>query len=102
MIELRQGDGGLLLPIRAHAGARRDAVGGVHDGRLRVSVTAAPERGKANKAIVSLVARTFGLRKRQVALLRGATSADKVLVLMELSRAQEEDVRRVVEGMSKE
>ena len=53
---------GTILPVRAHPGARRNEIRGEHDGALRVSVTAAPEKGKANKAIIELLAEALGLR----------------------------------------
>jgi uncharacterized protein len=48
MIELRSHQGGVIVPVQAHAGARRNGVLGVRNGMLRVAVTAAPEKGKAN------------------------------------------------------
>jgi len=44
---------------------------------LRVSVTAAPEEGKANRAVIGLLATTLGLPASSISLVRGATSRDK-------------------------
>jgi len=44
---------------------------------LKVVVTQAPERGKANKAAVELLAKSLGLRKSQIELLSGETSRQK-------------------------
>ncbi len=68
---------GAAFYVKAHAGARRDAVGGAHDGMLKVEVTTAPEKGKANKAIVKLLAKTLGLGAGSVTLLSGETNARK-------------------------
>jgi uncharacterized protein YggU (UPF0235/DUF167 family) len=68
---------GTVLPVRAHAGARRNEVGGEQDGMLRVSVTQAPEKGKANKAILTLLAKALGVRKSQIELTAGETSPNK-------------------------
>lgn len=68
---------GSVLPVRAHPGARRNEVGGEHDGSLRVAVTQAPEKGKANKAIAALLAEKLGVRKSQIELLFGETSSQK-------------------------
>lgn len=48
-------------------------------GRLKVYVSAAPEKGKANDAVLSLVAEYFGVKKQRVRLLKGAHSALKVV-----------------------
>jgi uncharacterized protein (TIGR00251 family) len=44
---------------------------------IRVRVTAVPENGKANAALVKLLSKTFHLSKSQVVLIRGETSRIK-------------------------
>ncbi|HUY31836.1 MAG TPA: DUF167 family protein [Pirellulales bacterium] len=68
---------GTILPVRAHAGARRSEIHGTQDGQLKVSVTQAPEKGKANKAIVALLSQELSLGKSQFELLAGETSPRK-------------------------
>ncbi len=68
---------GSSLYVKAHAGARRDAVGGCHDGMLRVETTTAPEKGKANKAIAKLLAKRLGVAASAVVLLSGETNSRK-------------------------
>jgi len=68
---------GTRLRLRVRPGAGKDAVVGVHDGALRVSVVAPPERGKANRALVKLLARVLGVAPKDVELLSGETSRDK-------------------------
>ncbi len=77
MISLEAHAEGTILPVRAHAAARRNQVGGEHNGALQVSVTQAPEKGKANQAIVALLAKALNLRKSQFELLAGETARDK-------------------------
>jgi len=87
MIQLEQHAEGSILPVRAHAGARRHEISGEHDGALRVSVTQAPEKGKANKAIAELLAKELAVRKSQVELLAGETSSQKRFLIRGLSPA---------------
>ncbi|MGO8753530.1 MAG: DUF167 domain-containing protein [Thermoguttaceae bacterium] len=68
---------GSILPVRAHPGARRNEIRGEQDGALKVSVTQAPEKGKANKAIVEVLSKSLSLRKSQFELLSGETSSQK-------------------------
>jgi uncharacterized protein len=77
MLELEAHPRGVILPVRAHAGARRNAILGVREGMLRVAVTAAPEKGKANDAIVALLSRELNVPKASLALVAGPTSAKK-------------------------
>ncbi|MCA9175620.1 MAG: DUF167 domain-containing protein [Planctomycetales bacterium] len=81
---LRQTDEGVLLAVHAHPGARANELRGVRDERLRVAVTAAPEKGKANKAIAKLLAKQLGLRPRQLSLVSGDTSPQKVFLIVEV------------------
>jgi len=76
-VALEARDGGVVLPVRATPRARRDGVVGVHDGRLRVAVTSAPERGKANEHVVRVLARALDLPRARIALLAGASAHDK-------------------------
>ncbi|MEZ4217956.1 MAG: DUF167 domain-containing protein [Myxococcota bacterium] len=68
---------GVVVCVRVAPRARRDAIAGVHDGRLKVAVTAPPEKGKANDAVARVLARALGVPRSRVALLAGATSHDK-------------------------
>lgn len=53
----------------------------MHGGALKLSVKAPPERGKANKDVLALVAETFGLAPADVEIVSGETSPDKVVRL---------------------
>lgn len=68
------------LPLRVTPGARSEGLD-VADGRLLAKVRAKPEDGKANAAVIDLVARGLGVAPSRVVLVRGATSRDKVLGL---------------------
>lgn len=46
-------------------------------GGLRVSVTTAPEGGKANAAVIKLLAKAIGIPKSRLSLIRGETARDK-------------------------
>jgi uncharacterized protein (TIGR00251 family) len=88
MIELVKHREGVILPIRAQPGARKNAIVGAHGGALKVAVTAPPEKGKANKAIIDLLARALGLSKAQLELIAGETSSRKKLLVRGLSIAE--------------
>jgi uncharacterized protein YggU (UPF0235/DUF167 family) len=54
-------------------------VGGAHDSALVVRVAERAVDGRATEAALAAVAETFGLRRRQVSLVSGATSRSKVV-----------------------
>ena len=79
-LELDPVDGGTRLRLRVKPGARRNEIVGVHGGALKIAVNAPPERGKANEAVVELLAEALGLPPSGVTIVAGATSQDKVAI----------------------
>lgn len=69
------------LRLRVRPGGRRNAVLGEHGGALRVTVAARPERGKANEAVVALLADVLGLPLSALEIASGRASPDKVVVI---------------------
>ena len=73
----------MKVAVRVKPGARREFVGGRWDGpggpALLVAVTAPAVDGKATAAAIRAVARAFDVRSRDVTLLSGERSRDKVL-----------------------
>ena len=68
----------VLIRVKAVPGASRDAIAGVLAERLKVRVTAPPEGGKANRAIIALLARALSVRPSDVELVSGPTNPEKV------------------------
>lgn len=82
----RAAAGGLLVKLRLQPGASRDRVDGstaLDDGAvvLKVRVTAAPEGGKANAALIKLLAKTWKLPKSSLSLVAGQTARRKTLLV---------------------
>jgi hypothetical protein len=77
MIVLEVHRDGTILPVRAQPGARCNEIRGEQDGMLKVSVTQSPEKGKANKALIEVLAKALALKKSQMELLSGETSHHK-------------------------
>lgn len=79
-------DDGLRLELRVQPGAKADRVEGVEtlaDGTavLKLRVTAPPEGGKANAAVVKLLAKRWKLAKSDIAVIAGETARRKSLLL---------------------
>jgi len=74
---------GLMLTVRVSPKASRTAVRGVmptpEGHALKVAVTAPPDKGKANAAVIALLAKTFHVAKSDIALVTGDTDRRKVL-----------------------
>lgn len=81
-------DEGSLLAVRALPNARKNAVLGEHAGALKVAVTAPPEDGRANVALVEVLREWLGLKRSQVELASGATNRNKQFLIRGLSPAE--------------
>ena len=69
------------LRVRVKPNARVAELVREEDGTYLARVKAAPVEGKANEALVALVAEAFGVRKAQVSIRRGASSRIKLVVI---------------------
>ncbi len=84
-IQLRQTENGVLLPIHAQPGSRRNEIVGEHDGRLKIAVTQVAEKGKANKAIIKLLAKELGVSKSQLEITAGETASKKTVQISDVN-----------------
>jgi len=75
----------VILPIRALPNAKKSEIRGEQDGSLKVAVTQVAEKGKANKAIVTVLSKSLKLRKSQLELLAGLTSSKKRFLVREVT-----------------
>ena len=78
------------LRLRVSPGARRTELAGRYADGWKVRVTAAPERGRANEAVIGLLARRLGIDKTDVSLVSGHAARDKVVELRGLGRLEAE------------
>jgi uncharacterized protein (TIGR00251 family) len=80
-LALHKLDDAVELGVRVAPGARRSQLVGIYGDRLKVAVKAPPDRGRANKELVQLLATALELRSEQVEVVRGHTSRDKTVRL---------------------
>lgn len=71
----------VMLRVKAVPGASRESISGLLGDRLKVRVSAAPEGGKANKAIARLLARSLGIKPAQIQLRAGQTNPEKIFAI---------------------
>ncbi len=79
---------GATLAVRAQPGAKKNAVLGEQAGALKVAVTAPPEDGRANAALLEVIRDWLGVKRSQVELLSGASNRNKVFLIRELTADQ--------------
>ena len=75
------------LNLRVIPKASTDAIVGWHGDALKIKVRAAPEAGKANAAVIEVLARALDIAPRAVVLESGATSRNKRVRIVGLTEA---------------
>jgi len=85
-LDLEEHPQGVVIRVRAAPGSRRNGVQGMRQGALRVAVTVAPEKGKANKAIIEVLSDALGVAKSTIELIAGETSPNKRFLIVSNDR----------------
>jgi uncharacterized protein len=78
------------LKLRVSPGARRPGIGGRRGDAWKVRVSEPPEDGRANEAVVRLLAKTLNVPRRDVEVVSGHASREKIVVLNGLEQARAE------------
>lgn len=84
------------LRLRVVPGAARPGIVGRYGDAWKVRVAAPPEQGRANDAVLDLLAATLSMPRRDVRLVAGHGARDKVVELDGI--AEEETLRRLENG----
>jgi len=79
---------GAVLAVHAQPGAKRDAVVGEYDGKLKIALTAPPVDGKANEKLLRFLGEKTGLAKSSLELIAGDTSRAKRILFKGLSASE--------------
>lgn len=77
MLNVKETSSGIIIPVKVQPNASKERIIGEHNGQLKIAVTAAPEKGKANKAIIKLLAEKFDTKVSCIRIISGETSREK-------------------------
>jgi hypothetical protein len=69
----------LRINVKVKPSSRKNEVKLIDNNKLEIRVTAAPDKGKANKAVVELLAKHFKVPKSAITIVRGEGARDKVI-----------------------
>lgn len=76
---------GVTLRVRIQPNASKNEIVGLYDRALKVKIQSPPVDGAANKALLSFLAKTFGLSKQSVKIISGEKNRDKRILFNGLS-----------------
>lgn len=67
----------MILTVHVKPGARKESIEWLDEDTLKMSVRAVPEKGKANSAVIELLADELGVTKSKIKIIRGTTAKIK-------------------------
>jgi len=76
-LKIQQAGNSVIFSVKVVPRSSKTSIAGILGGMLKVKLAAAPEKGKANKAVAELLAKKLGLKKSQIELVAGETSHQK-------------------------
>lgn len=94
-MKLLESRGGVTFAVKIHPRAKRNAITGEFGDALKVSLTAPPIDGKANKACVEFLAKLLKAPRSSVTIASGQTSR---LKLIRVSGLSAEAIRKRLTG----
>jgi len=77
--EIADGHEAIVLTLHVQPGAKRTEVAGIYGDALRIRLAAPPVDGKANAELLRFLTHAFGVPRRNVTLVRGDASRQKVV-----------------------
>ena len=80
------------IEIHLQPGAKRNEIVGFKEGVLYAKVTALPQKGQANRALVELMAQTLGMPKSAIDIIRGQSSRSKVIAVYGLTGEEVKEI----------
>jgi uncharacterized protein (TIGR00251 family) len=83
------------LKLRVSPGARRPGIAGRYGDGWKVRVAEPPEEGRANEAVLRLLAETLDVPRARVTLVSGHSSRDKIV---ELDGVEQEQTERLLDS----
>lgn len=90
MTAIEEIEDGVLLRVVVSPRARRPQIGPRRGDRIKIAVSAPPERGAANAAVAELLARALGRRARDVEIVSGRAGREKTFYVAGETRARAE------------
>lgn len=92
LVEIRQRGDTVTFRVRVVPRASRNKIAGIHDGAVRIRLTAPPVEGAANEALIAFLSSVLRVAKRDIELVSGQTARNKVVSVSGLS-AEEVEAR---------
>ena len=84
-LRIQEVDDGVTFEARVVAGSSKTSICGLLDTKLKIRVSAPPEKGKANQRLIEFLAKKLGVKKNDVSITAGKTNPVKALHILGIS-----------------
>jgi len=86
MLIIKENAEEITVEIKVQPRASRNQIVGEQDGLLKIKLTAPPVEGEANQALVDYLASVLDTPRRNIMLIKGETSRNKIIAIKGMSR----------------
>jgi hypothetical protein len=76
-LTIREEEGGVVFWLKVVPGSSKTSFEGALGDKVKLKVASAPEKGKANQCLVAYLAKSLGVKKKDITIISGQTNAVK-------------------------
>lgn len=88
MLKMIANSEGILITVKVTPASQKPGLRGIYADMLKMSVKAAPEKGKANQEVRELLAEQLGIGKSRIKIVFGETSRQKQVMITQMSPSE--------------
>lgn len=88
MVKITETDGGIRFEIRVQPRSSQNQIIGAVGDAIKVKLTAPPVEGQANQSLIAFLADVFSVPKRNVSIIKGDTSRNKIVEIQGIDKEQ--------------
>ncbi|ODS33433.1 MAG: hypothetical protein SCARUB_01405 [Candidatus Scalindua rubra] len=86
MIKIREMEGGIVIPVKVQPNSSKNGIMGEYANRIKIAVTVPPEKGKANKAVIKVLAEWLDVKSPDIQIISGEKSKDKEVFVRNITK----------------
>ena len=87
-LRIQSDDKGVAFSVKVVPGSSRTRIAGLYETALKVNLAAPPEKGKANRELIKLLAQVLGCPKNQVSITAGTSNPRKEIYIAGVTESQ--------------
>jgi len=84
-LQIESTEGGVIFTVKVVPGSSRTGVSGMLNRMVKIKISAAPEKGKANQCLIKFLAKKLGVKKSAISVISGLTNPIKKVEVLGIS-----------------